>query len=132
MALIAGFIISWATLAADYTIYMPHDVSKVKVFTYAYFGFLLPLVLLEIMGAAFANTSFVNEAWAAGYAANGVGGLLAASLEPAGRFGKFCMVVLAMSRLHFFQCIECMGLSTSLLCHRRSCCVRSDNVLVRH
>lgn len=49
------------------------------------------------MGAAFVNSSFVNEAWAAGYDANGVGGLLAAALEPTGRFGKFCMVVLAMS-----------------------------------
>lgn len=113
-AVVAGFVVSWGTLAADYTIYMPSSVPKVKVFIYAYFGFFLPLCLLEILGAAFVNTSFVNEAWAAGYATNGVGGLLAAVLEPAGRFGKFCMVVLAMSTSSLFL-LHSSTLSLSLL-----------------
>ncbi|KAF8303083.1 cytosine-purine permease [Clavulina sp. PMI_390] len=97
MGALFGFVVSWATLAADYTIYMPASAPKAKVFLYAYFGFLIPLVLLEILGAAFMNTAFVNDAWMAGYEVNGVAGLLAAALEPAGRFGKFCMVVIAMS-----------------------------------
>jgi len=96
-ATVAGFVISWATLAADYTIYMPSNVSKVKVFTYAYLGFFLPLCLLEILGAALINTALVYQPWATGYDENGVSGLLAAALDPVGRFGKFCMVVLAMS-----------------------------------
>jgi len=100
-AAVAGFVISWATLAADYTIYMPSNVSKVKVFTYAYLGFFLPLCLLEILGAALINTALVYQPWAAGYEENGVSGLLAAALHPVGRFGKFCMVVLAMSMSPF-------------------------------
>lgn len=96
-AAVAGFVISWATLAADYTIYMPSNVPKVKVFTYAYFGFFLPLCLLETLGAALANTSLVYLPWGDGYKENLVSGLLAAALHPLGRFGKFCMVVLAMS-----------------------------------
>lgn len=95
-ATIAGFIISWCTLAADYTSYMPATVSKVKVFTYAYLGFFLPLCLLEIMGAAFMNSAFLNDDWMLGYDTNGVSGLIAASLGPVGKFGKFCMVVLAI------------------------------------
>lgn len=98
-ATVASFIISWACLAADYTIYLRPDVSKVKVFTYAYLGFFLPLVLLEILGAAFVNSAFVIPEWTDGYNANGVGGLIATVLEPTGRFGKFCTVVLALSEL---------------------------------
>jgi purine-cytosine permease-like protein len=96
-ATVAGFVISWATLAADYTIYVPSNASKVKVFTYVYLGFFLPLCLLEILGAALVNAAFVYTPWIDGYNAGGVCGLLAAALHPAGRFGKFCMVVLAMS-----------------------------------
>lgn len=80
---------------------MPPTVSRVKVFVYAYLGFFLPLCLLEIMGAAFINSAFVNEAWMDGYVANGASGLLAASLEPVGKFGKFCMVVLAIMSQFF-------------------------------
>jgi purine-cytosine permease-like protein len=80
---------------------MPPTVSKTKVFIYAYLGFFIPLVLLEILGAAFITTSFVVPEWANGYAANGAGGLLAASLKPVGRFGKFCMVVLSLSEYDF-------------------------------
>ncbi|KAF8337621.1 cytosine-purine permease [Cantharellus anzutake] len=94
---IAGFILSWGTLAADYTIYMPPTVPKAKIFTYAYLGFFLPLVLLEILGASLAVASNANQEWALGYQRNNLGGLFAAVLKPAGRFGKFCMVVLAMS-----------------------------------
>lgn len=96
-ALVASFIISWSCLAADYTIYLEHNVSKVKVFTYAYLGFFLPLILLEILGAAFVNSAFAIPDWEAGYVANGVGGLISAVLQSTGKFGKFCTVVLALS-----------------------------------
>ena len=94
---IAAFVVSWTVLPADYTMYMPPTVSKVKVFTYAYLGFFLPLVLLETLGAAFATSMLVNEGWNNGYNDNGLGGLLAAALNPVGHFGKFCVVVLALS-----------------------------------
>ena len=96
-ATVAGFCISWSTLAADYTIYVPSNTSKTKVFIYVFFGFFLPLCLLEILGAALMNAASAYPPWSDGYKANGICGLLAAALHPAGRFGKFCMVVLAMS-----------------------------------
>lgn len=96
-ATVAGFIISWACLAADYTIYLKPDVPKVKVFTYAYLGFFLPLVLLQILGAAFVNSAFAIPEWEAAYVSNGIGGLIGAALKPAGGFGKFCTVILALS-----------------------------------
>lgn len=63
-----------------------------------------------MLGAAFVITSFAIPAWSDGYDANGVAGLIAASLEPVGRFGKFCMVVLAMSEYLPVRSI-CGGLS---------------------
>jgi purine-cytosine permease-like protein len=38
-----------------------------------------------------------NPDWAAAYASGSVGGLLGAVLAPVGGFGKFCLVLLALS-----------------------------------
>lgn len=96
-ATIAGYVISWCTLAADYTIYLHHGVSKVRIFTYSYFGFFLANVFLQCLGAAFATTAVSQPEWFAAYAKYSVGGLLGASLSPLGRFGEFCTVIFAFS-----------------------------------
>ena len=94
---IASFVVSYAVLPSDFTMYMPPTVPKLKVFVYTYLGFLLPLVLLEVLGAAFAVSLTANETWNNGYLDNGLGGLLVAAMKPVGGFGKFCVVVLALS-----------------------------------
>ena len=38
-----------------------------------------------------------NPAWADAYSSGSVGGLLGAVLAPVGGFGKFCLVLLALS-----------------------------------
>ncbi|KAH7341411.1 cytosine-purine permease [Rhizoctonia solani] len=98
-ASIAGYMISWATLASDYTIYLDQSASNTKVFVFAYSGFFLPNVICEMVGAAFAVSmnALGNENWLNGYKVNNVGGLLDEVMRPAGGFGKFCIVLLALS-----------------------------------
>ncbi|CAE6446974.1 unnamed protein product [Rhizoctonia solani] len=98
-ASIAGYMISWATLASDYTIYLDQSASNTKVFAFAYSGFFLPNVICEMVGAAFAVSMNApgNENWLNGYRVNNVGGLLDEVMRPAGGFGKFCIVLLALS-----------------------------------
>ncbi|CAE6537049.1 unnamed protein product [Rhizoctonia solani] len=98
-ATIAGYMISWATLASDYTIYLDQSAPTAKVFGFAYAGFFLPNVICEMVGAAFAVSMNApgNEHWLDGYKVNNVGGLLDEVMRPAGGFGKFCIVLLALS-----------------------------------
>ena len=50
------------------------------------------------LAVATATTSETNMAYADGYKESGIGGLLAAVLfPPLGRFGQFCLVILALS-----------------------------------
>lgn len=94
-AAIVGFGLGWASLAADYTVNLPEDVSGARVFWLTYAGLNLPCILIECLGAAEATVTRAD--WQQMYADGGVGGLLAASLSPAGGFGKFLMVLLALS-----------------------------------
>ena len=91
-----------------------------KIFIYSYLGFLLPIVshtlpfasrteqvyfinkILQttwnMIGAAFAAAAPGIPSWSTGFQeGNNPGGLLAAALAPAGGFGKFLLVLLAVS-----------------------------------
>ena len=59
-------------------------------------GYHLTLFLL-IIGAACATAITVDQAWSDAYTTGSVGGLLGIALSPAGGFGKFCLVLLALS-----------------------------------
>lgn len=103
-ASIFGFGTGWTSLAADYTVYQPRTVSRPKVFAWTYGGLIFPLLFTQILGVAVATATvppsadgFVNP-YDQGYTDSGIGGLLAAVLfPPLGRFGQFCLVVLALS-----------------------------------
>lgn len=103
-ASVYGFGTGWTSLAADYTVYQPRTVSRPKVFAWTFGGLIFPLLFTEILGLAIATATvppsgdgFVNPYYE-GYKYSGIGGLLAAVLfPPLGRFGQFCLVVLALS-----------------------------------
>ncbi|TFK47512.1 NCS cytosine-purine permease [Heliocybe sulcata] len=94
---IAGFVITYAPLGSDFTIYMDPKVPSWKIFSWSYAGFLIPIVTIQCFGAAVANVAALIPAWEAGYADGNVGGLLQAMLEPTGGFGKFLTVLLSLS-----------------------------------
>jgi purine-cytosine permease-like protein len=57
----------------------------------------IPTILLLILGAAIGGAVPNVPEWADAYAANSVGGVVTAMLTPAGGFGKFVAVILALS-----------------------------------
>lgn len=96
-----GFAAAWATYAADYTVYMPRDTNKWKIFITVLIGLSLPLIFTQILGAAVARGAFRNEMWMSYYKNNSAGGLTYAVLVPESlhQFGDFCCVVLSLSAI---------------------------------
>lgn len=96
-----GFATGWTSYAADYTVYQPSNRSRRKVFLSTWIGLILPLLFTEMLGVAVMTATSLNDGnniYQAGYDAAGTGGLLGAVLFPRlGGFGKFCVVILALS-----------------------------------
>jgi NCS1 nucleoside transporter family len=93
-----GFATGWSSYAADYNVNQPENTRPSRVFWLTFLGVFVPCVLLETLGMAF-TTGIANvPAWKAGFGTTGdVGGLLAAVVSPLGGFGKFLLVLLALS-----------------------------------
>lgn len=51
-ATIFGFAVGWVSLASDYNTYFPEDVPSWKIFTWTWTGMVVPLVLVQMLGAA--------------------------------------------------------------------------------
>lgn len=97
-ASVAATNISWATLTPDYGVYHDGKASSWRIFFYAYLGLLTSSMPVHLLGAALAATAYHVPAWEAGLGnGNNIGGLIAAILSPAGGFGKFLLVLLALS-----------------------------------
>ncbi|KAK7437505.1 hypothetical protein VKT23_018577 [Stygiomarasmius scandens] len=99
-SVIAGFVITYSSLASDFTSYYRPDVPSLKIALYAYLGYLLPITSLQCLGAAVASSAPSVPAWEAGWNLgdqSNVGGLLEAMLSPVGNFGKFLTVLLSLS-----------------------------------
>ncbi|KAI1814550.1 permease for cytosine/purines, uracil, thiamine, allantoin-domain-containing protein [Poronia punctata] len=96
---IAGFLIPWAAMASDFSVYCDPSVSTFRIFAYTYAGLFVPTVPLMVLGAAIGGATVANPAWAEGYEKYNVGGVLEAMLKPAGGFGKFVAVLLSLSVL---------------------------------
>ncbi|EDO15879.1 hypothetical protein Kpol_1009p27 [Vanderwaltozyma polyspora DSM 70294] len=94
-----GFAAGWTTYAADYTVYMPRNTNKFKIFFSLAFGLLFPLLFTMILGAAVGMGAVNNPRWMEYYNENAMGGLTYAVLveDSLHGFGQFCCVVLAMS-----------------------------------
>ncbi|KAJ4351916.1 Purine-cytosine permease fcy21 [Didymosphaeria variabile] len=100
-SVVYGFATGWTSYAADYTVYQPVTQSRKKVFGAVWIGLMVPLLFTEFLGIAIMTATTINDGnnpYMEGYTASGTGGLLAAVLfPPLGGFGKFCLVVLALS-----------------------------------
>ena len=96
-----GFATGWTSYAADYTCYQPSTQSKKKVFLATWLGLMVPLLFCEMLGAALITATSLNNGdnrYARGFDQSGSGGLLGAVLiYHLGTFGKFCMVLLALT-----------------------------------
>jgi NCS1 nucleoside transporter family len=100
-SVVYGFATGWTSYAADYTVYQPSNQSRTKVFWSVWIGLIIPLLFTEFLGIAIMTATTIDggqNRYMDGYTASGTGGLLAAVLfPPLGTFGKFCLVILALS-----------------------------------
>ncbi|KAJ9645523.1 uncharacterized protein PV06_07792 [Exophiala oligosperma] len=97
-ASVFGFATGWSSYASDYTCYQPVTTSRTRVFFYVFVGLIFPLMFTETLGLAIATATVNDPAFATAYKTNAVGGLLHQVLvPPLGGFGKFCLVILALS-----------------------------------
>ncbi|GAA6029111.1 hypothetical protein JCM8097_001605 [Rhodosporidiobolus ruineniae] len=95
---IAGFALGWTSLAADYTVNFPVETPSWKVFTCTYAGLNFPLIFVECLGALLMSTFDEKPSWQQMYNDGGLGGLISAPLVgPMGGFGRFLVVILALS-----------------------------------
>lgn len=96
-----GFSTGWASYAADYAVYQPATQSRRKVFLFTWLGLMIPLLFTELLGVAVMSATALNNGqnrYQAGYDASHTGGLLGAVLiHHLGAFGRFCLVVLALT-----------------------------------
>ncbi|KAJ5248897.1 Permease cytosine/purine uracil thiamine allantoin [Penicillium chermesinum] len=99
MASIFFFSVSWVNCAADYNVRMPRETSRWQIFSATYVGIFVPTVLVQSLGAALYTGTITNHVWKEAYGASSIGGLLKMALEPAGGFGKFLMVLAALSSI---------------------------------
>jgi len=100
-ASVFGFATGWTSYAADYTVYQPVGRSRRSIFAWTFAGLSFPLLFTEMLGAAVATAMAANDGknlYMDGYESSGIGGLLAAVIvPPLGKFGQFCLVILALS-----------------------------------
>ena len=92
-----GSAVGWCSYSADYNTYFPEDTSQWKIFLLTYLGNFLSIIPMELLGAAVYTGTYTNLAWTRAYEMDSIGGLLGASLSSLGGFGKFLLVLLALS-----------------------------------
>lgn len=98
---IFGFVAGWAPSAADYFVYMPSETAPWKIFTAMVVGLSVPTIFSFTLGAACAMGTLTNPQWLDAFESNSVGGLVNEILvvDNLHGFGKFCMVILALSAI---------------------------------
>ncbi|KAF2442061.1 hypothetical protein P171DRAFT_364624 [Karstenula rhodostoma CBS 690.94] len=99
IAIVFSFAVSWINCAADYNVKMPVNTPRWKIFVATYIGITVPTILVQTFGAALFTGTVVNPAWKIAYHEAGVGGPLKMALLPAGGFGKFLLVIAALSSI---------------------------------
>ncbi|WVN89838.1 uncharacterized protein L203_105068 [Cryptococcus depauperatus CBS 7841] len=112
-----GFTMGWSSLSSDYNVYMPSEAKSWKVFMWTYLGLIIPLVLVEWLGAAIACAATVIPAWGEAYKAHELGGLVGVVfIPPMHDGGKFFMVLLVLSVVaNNVINVYSMGLSVSVI-----------------
>ncbi|KUJ10418.1 putative purine-cytosine permease FCY2 [Mollisia scopiformis] len=96
-SLIAGYMLPFGSTLGDYAVYMPPSAPRLRLFLYAWLGICIPSVVLMTLGAAIGATVLVVPEWSDAYDLNSIGGVMDAMLRPAGGFGRFVTLILALS-----------------------------------
>jgi NCS1 nucleoside transporter family len=79
---IIGFEVAWATIAADYSVYMRETVSDITMFSWTYAGLLTSQISIELLGAAIGSLCMSPDPrFKVSYDSLGIGGLVGSVFE---------------------------------------------------
>lgn len=86
---------SWATIASDYYVHYPVDMSRVKIFTLTSLGVWLPISITALLGILLGAEVNARPEWADAYDKNGLGALLLLVVHPL-PWAKCLLVLLSL------------------------------------
>lgn len=99
LAIVYGSSVSWCTMASDYYVHYPADVSRVKVFLMTTFGIAIPTNIGMVAGCVVASSLNNRTDWHDTYENDGIGFLIQDMLYPRG-FAKFILTLLVLSGIN--------------------------------
>ncbi|KAI7713142.1 hypothetical protein KC353_g7780 [Hortaea werneckii] len=99
IAVVYGSSASWCTIASDYYVSYPVDVSRVKVFFFTTLGISIPTSIGMVAGCVVSSALNNRPDWNDIYENQGLGFLLQEALYPYG-FAKFLLVLLVLSGIN--------------------------------
>ncbi|KAI8633221.1 permease for cytosine/purines, uracil, thiamine, allantoin-domain-containing protein [Xylariaceae sp. FL1651] len=99
IAIVYGSSASWVSMASDYYVHYPVNVSRVKVFLMTTFGIAIPTSVGMVAGCVVASALNNQPEWKDTYKADGVGFLIQTMLYPRG-FAKFILTLLVLSGIN--------------------------------
>ncbi|KND91967.1 Purine-cytosine permease fcyB [Tolypocladium ophioglossoides CBS 100239] len=98
-AIVYGSSASWCTMASDYYVHYPANVSRVKVFLMTTFGIAIPTSIGMVAGCVVASSLKNKPEWHDAYENQGLGYLIQEILYPRG-FAKFLLALLVLSGIN--------------------------------
>lgn len=98
LAIVYGSSASWCTMASDYYVHYPTNVSRTKVFLMTTLGISIPTSIGMIAGAVVASGFNNRSDWTVAYD-EGLGYLIQTMLYPRG-FAKFILTLLVLSGIN--------------------------------
>ncbi|KAI7363956.1 hypothetical protein KC354_g6078 [Hortaea werneckii] len=99
IAVVYGSSASWCTIASDYYVSYPVNVSRVKVFVFTTLGISIPTSIGMVAGCVVSSALNNRPDWNDIYENQGLGFLLQEALYPYG-FAKFLLVLLVLSGIN--------------------------------
>ncbi|KAJ5605188.1 nucleoside transporter [Penicillium lagena] len=99
IAVVYGSSASWCTMASDYYVHYPSNVSRVKVFFMTTFGIAIPTSIGMVAGCLVASALNNKPEWKDAYENQGLGYLIQDMLYPRG-FAKFLLTLLVLSGIN--------------------------------
>jgi NCS1 nucleoside transporter family len=99
IAIIYGSSASWQTMASDYYVHYPANISRWKVFLMTTFGIAIPTSIGMIAGCVVSSGMNNRADWKEIYENEGLGFLIQAMIHPRG-FAKFILTLLVLSGIN--------------------------------
>lgn len=95
-AIIFGQCVAWSSVAGDYYVHYPVNVSRVKVFALTWLGQTVPTLFVGLLGVYLGGALYTNADVGEMYETGGIGAVILGTMRPAG-FSKFVGIVYVFS-----------------------------------